>query len=415
MSEDELPDLMDPEVQRHPYNLYKTLQQRQCPVHKMPSTGFHLVVSDAAARETLRQPDLFLSGVSPMALADGGSVDQEILDIYQNEGWVPLASCSTSDPPRHTKVRGFLESLFKVERIRRATPMIDRVAIDLLDQWQDASEVAFVRDFAHPFPMMVIANLMGVPDGDMTQFKLWSDAIVEPFSMMASRERRLECARLVVEMQHYFAEMIEARRKTPRDDFISEALSYRDEHGDRFDMQELMTLITIDLLASGNETTTAAISSGMRLLLEGAEAMNAVSHDLELIPTLCEEILRLESPAQGMFRECAADAELAGVALKRGELLSVRFGAANRDEERHSHAERIDLHRAKPGSHLAFGMGRHVCVGAALARRELISAFTVLFQRYQHFSPVAHRPEPQYQPSFFGRNLDELYIAALSR
>jgi cytochrome P450 len=227
MSEDELPDLMDPDVQRHPYDLYKTLQQRQCPVHKMSSTDFHLVVSDAAARETLRQPDLFLSGVSPMALADGGSVDQEILDIYQNEGWVPLASCSTSDPPRHTKVRGFLEGLFKVERIRRATPMIDRVARDLLEQWQDPSEVAFVRDFAHPFPMIVIANLMGVPDGDMTQFKLWSDAIVEPFSMMASRERRLECARLVVEMQHYFAEMIEARRKTPRDDFISEALSYR--------------------------------------------------------------------------------------------------------------------------------------------------------------------------------------------
>ena len=414
MANEELPDLMDAAVQQAPYALYEQLQA-SCPIHKMSSTGFHLVVSDRYAREVLKQPDLFISGVNPMALADGGSVDEEIIEIYQREGWLPLSSCSTTDPPRHRKVRGFLERLFTAERVRGFTPMINRVAVELLDQLGPCDDVAFVNAFAHPFPMIVIANLLGVPQGDIARFKVWSDAIVEPFSMMASRERRIECARLVVEMQHYFAAMIEQRREVPTDDFISEALAYRDVDGAAFDMQELMTLITIDLLASGNETTTAAISSGMKLLIEDTEAMGAVSENPAYLPVLVEEILRLESPAQGMFRECTADTTLGDVDLRRGDLLSIRFGAANRDHERHPNANSIDLARKKPGGHLAFGMGRHVCVGAALARQELISAFTELFARYSSFQLARGRPSPSYQPSFFGRNLDEVYIQMTPR
>ena len=216
--------------------------------------------------------------------------------------------------------------------------------------------------------MMVIADLLGVPRSDIGQFAIWSDAIVEPFSMMASKERRIECARLVVEMQAYFAEMVAERQKNPRDDLISEAISYRDQEGNSFTMQELMTIITIDLLASGNETTTAAIGSGMKLLIEDNDALQEVTADPDLIPALAEEILRLESPAQGMFRRCAKPSDLSGTGLREGDLLNIRFGAANRDERQFPDPDRIDLHRAKPGSHLAFGMGRHLCVGAALAR-----------------------------------------------
>lgn len=414
MADEELPDLMRAEVQQAPYPLYEKLQAT-CPVYKMPSTGFHLVVSDRHVREILKQPDRFISGVNPMALADGGSVDDEIVTIYEREGWLPLSSCSTTDPPRHRKVRGFLEQLFTAERVRGYAPMIDEVVSSLLDDLSSHADVPFVHAFAHPFPMIVIANLLGVPQQDIGRFKIWSDAIVEPFSMMASRDRRIECARLVVEMQHYFAAMIEKRRVAPTNDFISEALAYRDTQGVGFDMQELMTLITIDLLASGNETTTAAISSGMKLLTEDNEAMKAIANNPANIAIFVEEVLRLESPAQGMFRECTSDTTLGDVSLQRGDLLSVRFGAANRDQKRHPNADLIDLTRNKPGSHLAFGMGRHVCVGAALARQELISAFTKLFQRYSAFELAAGKPTPVYQPSFFGRNLDEIYVDMMPR
>lgn len=401
-------NLMDPAVQRCPYDFYKATRE-QAPVYRMPQTGFHLVTSFDLCREVIRQPDLYASGVSPMALKEGG-VPQDIVDIYVNEGWVPLASCSTSDPPRHTRVRTFLEPLFTAKRVRAITPLIDRTATQLLDRIAGRTEVEFVRHFSHPLPMIVIAELIGVPTADIDRFKAWSDAIVEPFSLMVSHERELECARLVVEMQHYFAKLLEARRSTPADDLLTELVRASEDPEMNFDLAEQLTIITIDLLASGNETTTAAITSGLLLLIRDPAALAAVRSDRDLLHNLAEEILRLESPAQGMFRRVTQDTVLGGIALKEGELLSLRFGAANRDEGQFPEAERIDLHRPQPGKHLALGIGRHHCIGAQLARQELISAFDALLNRYQSFSLTPGMPEPSYTPSFFGRNIRELHV-----
>ena len=413
MTQSDIPDLMDPAVQQCPYELYRTLREH-APLYQMPSTGFHLVTGYGLAREVIRAPDQYLSSVSPMALADDG-IPQEIIDIYETGGWLPLASCSTSDPPQHTRIRGFLEKLFTAERVRAATPSIDAIAASLLDDLEGRTEIEFIHDFAHPLPMMVIADWLGVPRSDITQFKIWSDAIVEPFSMMASKERRIECARLAVDRQTYFAEMIAERRKKPRDDLISEAIAYRDKEHNPLTMQELMTIITIDLLASGNETTTAAIGSGMKLLIEDEQALAEVVTNPSLVPILAEEILRLESPAQGMFRRCAGDAKLANTSLIQGDLINIRFGAANRDDKQFPNPDRIDLHRAKPGSHLAFGMGRHVCVGAALARQEIVSAFRALTERYDRFWLLPEYDKPAYQASLFGRNLLALHIGCSRR
>lgn len=401
-------DLMDPDTQQCPYPFYE-LTRAQAPVYRMPKHGFYLVTGFDVAREAVRKPDLFASGVSPMALAEEG-VPQEI-DIYQNDGWLPLASCSTSDPPQHTRVRGFLEKLFTAQSVRGMRPMIDRVANELIDDFEERGSVEFVREFAHPMPMIIIAELIGVPRADIAQFKLWSDAIVEPFSMMVSREREIECARLVVEMQHYFAELIEERRRDPRDDLLTAAVQHRGEDGRPFDMQELLTIVTIDLLASGNETTTAAIASGMRLLIDDPRPIAELRGDPALFRNLAEEVIRLESPAQGMFRRVTSDTTLGGVELHEGDLLSIRFGAANRDETQFPDPTRIDLHRRQPGKHLALGMGRHHCIGAPLARQEMISAFTALLDRLDGFRLTPGAPEPEYVPSFFGRNLRELHVS----
>jgi cytochrome P450 len=402
-------DLMSAETQQCPYPFY-ALTRSQAPVYRMPRHPFFLVTGFDVAREAVRKPDVFLSGVSPMALAEG-SVPQEVVDIYVNDGWIPLASCSTSDPPVHTRVRGFLEKLFTVATVRGMRPTIDRVANELIDGFADRGSVELVREFAHPMPMIIIAELLGVPTADIERFKAWSDAIVEPFSLMVPREREIECARLVVEMQHYFAEMIEDRRRDPREDLITAAVEHRDADGRAFDMQELLTIVTIDLLASGNETTTAAIASGMKLLIEDPGPIAEVVASPALYRNLAEEIIRLESPAQGMFRRCSADTTLGDVALHEGDLLSIRFGAANRDEAAFPDAARIDLHRKQPGKHLALGMGRHHCIGAPLARQELISAFTALLSRLEGFRLTSGTPEPAYVPSFFGRNLRELHVS----
>jgi cytochrome P450 len=405
-------DLMDPAVQQCPYAFY-ALTRAQAPLYRMPSTGFWLVTSFELCREVIRQPDLYASGVSPMALKPGG-VLPEVIDEFA-KGWLPLASCSTSDPPRHTRVRAFLEPLFTVKRVRAMRPLIDRTVGELLDGLAGRTEIEFVREFSHPLPMIVIAQLIGVPAVDLARFKAWSDAIVEPFSLMVSREREIECARLVVEMQHYFAALLEERRREPRDDLLTELVRASADPSMGFDLREQLTILTIDLLASGNETTTAAITSGLKLLIDDPAPVAAIRRDPALLENLAEEILRLESPAQGMFRRVTRDTTLGGVALREGELLSLRFGAANRDESQFPVADRIDLHRTQPGKHLALGIGRHHCIGAQLARQELIAAFGALLDRYDSFALTPGRPAPDYTPSFFGRNLRELNVTLAPR
>ncbi len=401
-------NLMEPQVQQCPYDFYKAARA-QAPVYRMPQNGFYLVTSFELCREIMRHPDLYESGVSPMAIKPDG-VPQEIIDVYQKQGWLPLASCSTSDPPVHTRVRKFLEPLFTVQRVRGIKPLIDRTAVALLDGLAGRTGIEFVHEFAHPLPMIVIADLIGIPHDDLNRFKAWSDAIVEPFSMMVSAERELECARLVVEMQHYFAAELEQRRRAPRADLLSELVQASARPETNFNLQEQLTIITIDLLASGNETTTAAITSGLLLLIRDPKALAELRADRNLTANLVEEILRLESPAQGMFRRVVKPTLLGGVELAAGDLLSLRFGSANRDEAQFPDADRIDLDRKQPGKHLALGIGRHHCIGAQLARQELSSAFSALLDRYRGFSLLVGHAEPDYQPSFFGRNLRELWV-----
>jgi cytochrome P450 len=399
---------MDPRTQSCPYEFYARLRE-EAPIYRMPTTGFYLVTSFELAREVIRQPDLFASGVSPMALKPGG-VPQAIIDLYTKEGWLPTASCSTSDPPRHTWVRHLLDRLFTVGKVREMAPYIERVANELIDGFDGGGHCEFVREFAHPLPMMIIADQIGVPRQDLARFKAWSDAIVEPFSMMISAERELECARLVVEMQHYFAERIEERRREPQSDLLTIIAQAKLDDGQPIEMRELLSIVTIDLLASGNETTTAALASGLKLLIDDPAPLADLERDPALFEPLAEEILRLESPAQGMFRRVTADTELGGVKLREGDLLSLRFGAANRDETQFSNAAKIDLRRPQPGKHLAFGIGRHHCIGAPLARQELVISFRALCRRLRNFRLTPGTPPPEYVPSFFGRNLRELHV-----
>ena len=400
-------NLMDAATQQCPYEFYRRTRA-EAPLYRMPQTGFYLVTSFELCREVMRQPDIFASGVSPMALKPGG-IAPEIIATYEKEGWLPLASCSTSDPPRHTRVREFLD-LFSVQRVREITPLIDGVVKELIDGLLDRGSMEFVREFAHPMPMIVIADLIGVPRSDLPHFKRWSDAIVEPFSMMVSPQRELECAREVVQMQHYFADLLADRARSPRDDLLTRIAEAAKLPQFGFDLQEQLTIITIDLLASGNETTTAALASGMLLLIRDPAPIAELRRDPRLFRNLAEEILRLESPAQGMFRRVTQPTVLGGINLAAGDLLNLRFGAANRDDTQFPDADRIDLHRNQPGKHLAFGIGRHHCIGAALARQELISAFTALLARMKSFRLAGGHPPPQYHPSFFGRNLRELHI-----
>ena len=400
--------LMNPAVQACPYALYNRLRA-EAPVYRMPETGFYLVTTFDLCREIIKQPDVFISGVTPLALKSDG-LPAEIMSIYENEGWVPKASCSTSDPPRHTWVRALLAELFTTAKVRAMTPYIEVTASQLIDAIASGGECEFVHAFAHPLPRIIIAKQIGGSVSELDIFKSWSDAIVDLFSMMSSREREIECARLVVDMQHFFKAQIDQRRKKPQDDILTILANGRNEDGDELPMDELLSIVTIDLLASGNETTTSAITSGMLKLIEYPSVLRELQDNPGLIPNFVEEIIRLESPAQGMFRQVTRDVTLGDFSFKQGDVLSLRFGAANRDESAFQDADTLSLHRKKPGNHLAFGVGRHHCVGAPLARQELITSFQVLISRLDGFTLKNPQQVHEYVPSFFGRSLKRLDI-----
>ncbi|TDG13320.1 cytochrome P450 [Seongchinamella unica] len=400
--------LLDPALQSCPYAYYQRLRA-ESPVYRMPDTGFYLITNYELCREIIREPDIFVSGVTPMNL-NPEAAPEEVSAIYRDHGWMPAASCSTSDPPRHTQVRALLSKLFTTAKVRSMVPHIRETAHHLVDGFMTGGECEFVNSFSHPLPMIIIAEQIGVSTRDLDTFKEWSDAIVEMFGMMISRQRQLECARLIVDMQHFFKQQIDLRREHPQDDLLTILADSRYENGQEIPMNELLTIVTVDLLASGNETTTAGISSGTMLLAEQPQLLATLKAEPELIPVFVEEVLRLESPAQGMFREVVKETTLGGTFFKPGDILSLRFGAANRDEAEFPDADQVNLQREKPGKHLAFGVGRHHCIGAPLARQEMLISFQVLIQRLEDIRLKYPAKAHPYTPSFFGRNLQALDI-----
>ena len=290
-------------------------------------------------------------------------------------------------------------------------PSIRAIANELVDAFPAEGPVELLRDFAVPLPLTVIADALGVSRADLDKFKRWSDDSVAPLGGVLTRERQLECARSIVEFQHYFAERLEERRREPRDDILSDLVNARLDGDDAhpLDTAEMLSILQ-QLLVAGNETTTNMLASAMMLLLHHPGQMERIRADLSLVPNLVEEALRLESPVQGLFRQAKAATTLGGVAIPAGARLIVMYGSANRDECQYADAATFDVAREDAHSHLAFGRGIHFCLGAALARLEGIVAFETLFSRLREVRLAPGRNDFSHVPSFILRGLKELHL-----
>jgi cytochrome P450 len=261
----------------------------------------------------------------------------------------------------------------------------------LIDEFIDAGEVELASAFSQPLPLRVIARELGVPATDLEKFKRWSQAFVDQLSQMAGPEGEVRAAREIVAFQHYFAERLEERRHAPRDDILSDLATVTlTEEGDPRGLttREALSIIQ-QLLVAGNETSAHTISEGMKLLIENPEQMQAVIADPGLIPGLVEETLRVLSPTQNMWRVAARDTELAGVAIPAGSVLLLSY-----------------VRR-----HVAFGYGIHVCLGAAMARREIAIAFGLLLSRIRGWRFTPGRNDFLHPPNILLQGLAELHLS----
>ncbi len=412
MSELEGYNLFDRETRECPFQYFQAIRREQ-PVYFMKELGAYYVSRYEDLRYVKKHPEIFSNDI--FELGSRGGTERNIAEEYRaKHGWRRVSTLQRTDPPLHTKYRRLIDQAFSVRRVRGMVGYVEAMVNDLVDAFIGSGGCDFMWEFAIPLPCTVIADQLGVPRDRIWQLKEWSDAMLAPGGGFVDEAAALKCGQLVVEAQKFFAEVMEARRRAPRDDIITDLVHarVRDEEGGPerpLDMYELQDLLD-QLLTGGNETTTNAIGSAMMLLLQRPGLMDRLRDDPKRIRNFVEESLRYETPVLHLWRVTTRDTELGGVKIPKGASIALGYASANRDEAVFDDSETYDIERAKPGAHLAFGSGPHHCPGAALARQEIYSSFTILLNRLENIRLKDPGDQFEHVPSSFLRGLAHLNI-----
>ncbi len=311
------------------------------------------------------------------------------------------------DPPEHTRLRALVNKAFTPQAIAALTPRIQAIVQELLEQIPEPSHFDLIDTLAYPLPVIVMAELLGIPPQDRAQFKYWSDRRARVLEPTITPREIQEANRAAYELDEYFRGVIKARRLEPRDDLIS-TLVATEEAGDTLTQDELLVMLRL-LLIAGNETTTNLIGNGMLALLRYPDQLQKLRQHPDLIDTAVEEMLRYDTAVQLDFRTALEDVEIGGQRITKGQGIMLLLGAANHDPEVFHAPEQFDITR-REANHLSFGRGVHHCLGAPLARAEARLAFTGLLERFSDIRLLTEHPP--FKDNVVLRGLQSLPIGA---
>ncbi len=312
------------------------------------------------------------------------------------------------DPPEHTRLRALVNQAFTPRAVDALEPHIRTLMGELLDSIGDSAGFDLMAAVANPLPVIVIAEMLGVPPEDREHFKHWSNARARMLEPTITAPERARAAAAGESLDAYFMPIIQARRRHPRDDIVS-ALAQAEEEGDSLTEREMLLMLRL-LLIAGNETTTNLIGNGVLALLRHPEQLELLREDPSRIPAAVEELLRFDTPVQLDVRGVLEDCEMHGVPLRRGDGAILAIGAANRDPAAFDDPERLDVERSK-GSNISFGRGVHHCLGAPLARLEGRIALEMLLERYTSLRLLTERPA--FRRGIVLRGLESLPVAGV--
>lgn len=406
-------NLQREEIRANPYPFYKQLRE-QDPIHWDEELGFW-VLTRYTDIDSLYTDDRFsrAQGLMRNFQRLSESESKIVEPVYHSFS----KTIFYADPPYHTHLRGLMNHAFTPRRVERLRPYIQKTVNELLDAAQHRGEVDIIRDLAYPLPVMVIAELLGLPAGDRERFKKWSDDLFailgtvrhKPFHLLERAAQSLD------EMTDYVKELSRKRRESPRDDLLTALLSVTDEddsgcpHQHRspsphavstLTEEELVSNINI-LLSTGHETTTHLIGNGLLALLQHPEQMQQLQRQPTLLTSAIEEMLRYDNPVQITYRSALQDVDIDGKHIRKGDLVNSILGSANRDPKRFSNPDDFNITRNE-GRHLSFGVGIHFCIGAPLVRLEAEIVFGTILCCFPEIRLATQTLEWQEHPIFRG-------------
>ena len=372
------PDLFGPQFKANPYPTYAWMR-REIPVHRRDAAGgksIWFITPYTEVAHCLRDHSRFVKDVRrSLKPAERAQLppNPELVNLLSNH-------MLNLDPPDHLRLRTLVNKAFTSAGIQRMADRIQTLAHDLLDHVQTRGQMDLIEEFAFPLPIIVIAELLGIPPRDRVRFRRWSAAFVTPsVNLQRSAKKYLKTRRLMEDFTSYLRPIFAERRKRPREDLISLLLA-AEEAGDRLSEEELFSMIIL-LLVAGHETAVNLIGNGVLALLQHPLQLALLLQQPERMGPALEEIVRYDGPLErATMRFAAEEVELAGQTIHQGDAVSLVLAAANRDPAIFEEPDRFDITR-QGNRHLGFGLGIHYCLGAPLARLEGTIALTSLLTR----------------------------------
>jgi len=395
---DDVLDIRDPAFVADPYPVFDQLRGEGTAV-RHDGLGLWLAVRHADADAVLRERRL-------------GRIfrERQPADVWETFNWLHADSILDCEPPKHTRLRALVAKAFARGHVERLRPRVRDLAGGLLDDAVAAGGpdgvVDLVADYAEPLPVMVIAELLGVPEEDRPLLRPWSQAIVKMYEYDRTPAQEEAARTASSEFSDYVAVLAKDRRANPGEDLVTHLASVEDG-GQRLSERELVATCVL-LLNAGHEASVNGFGNGMAALFRNPDQLARMVDDpWGTAVTAVEEMLRYDAPLQLFERTAKEDVDVAGVRLREGEKIAALLGAANRDPEVFPAAEVMDVGR-DPNPHLGFGAGIHFCLGAPLARVELQASVPLLLERFPRLRPAG---EAHLRRTFVLRGYETLPVA----
>jgi cytochrome P450 len=394
-------DPHDPAFSNDPYAAYHAIRAA-APVFFWEQYGFWCFAAHAQVAALLRdrrfgRQILHLTDRQALGWREPPAHLQPFLDVERH-------SLLSLEPPEHTRLRNLINRAFVSRQVERLAPRLAALANELIDTFEGRRTADLLEEFATPIPVIVIAELLGVPAKMWPRLRDWSHRMVAMYQFGVTRAVEDSAVAATHEFVAFLSDYVAIRRRGKTDDLISQLIAA--EAGESRLSEDELIATCILVLNAGHEATVHSVGNGVKAMLEARIDPREAFATPAATASLVEELLRFDAPLHLFTRYALEDVEYGGVALKRGDQIGLLLGAANRDPDRFADPDRLDPSRS-PNPHVAFGGGIHFCVGAPLARLEMEIALPILFRRLPGLR-LAERP--RYRDSYHFHGLADLRV-----